>query len=78
MFSQPQLAQYKSKVEIVKQYTNKRNLTLEENQKPMAEARKPAPEKAFLITIKEPIGDALNIVVVEQNKVVGCVPNQNG
>ena len=70
LFSQAQPTQYKSKVEIVKKYTNKRNLTLEENQKLMTEARKFAPEKASLITVKEPIGDSLNIVVVDQNKVV--------
>ena len=34
----------------------------------MTEARKFAPEKASLITVKDPIGVALNIVVVEKNK----------
>lgn len=70
LFSQAQPTPYKYKVEIVKQYIDKRNLTLEENQKLMAEARMYAPEKASLITIKEPMGDALDIVVLEQNKVV--------
>ena len=68
LFSQAQPTQYKSKDEIVKKYINKRNLTLEENQKLMVGARKSAPEKASLITVKEPIGDALNISVVEKNK----------
>ena len=70
LFSQAQPTQYKSKAKIGKQYIDKRNLTLEENQKLMAEARKYALEKASLITVKEPMGDALNIVVVEKNKVV--------
>ena len=34
----------------------------------MIESRNSAPEKASLITVKDPIGVALNIVVVEKNK----------
>ena len=45
LFSQAQPTQYKSKAKIGKQYIDKRNLTLEENQKLMTEARKSTPEK---------------------------------
>ena len=61
--------QFKSKIDLIQQYTKKRNLNLQENQKKKKEVRKASPNKLSLLTIKEPTKKVLNIALAEEEKV---------
>ena len=61
---------FKSKVDLIQQYTKKRDLNLQENQKRMKEVRKATPNKLSLLTIKEPTKNVLNISLEEEDAVV--------
>lgn len=54
---------------MIQQYTKKRDLNLQENQKRMKDVRKATPNKLFLLTIKEPTQNVLNIDLAEEDKV---------
>lgn len=68
-FLEAQSPQYKSKKDLIFQYTWKMNQAFEENQKFLTETRKVSQEKMSLITVREPSNSTLNIVVAEENKV---------
>ena len=63
-------AQYKSKLDLIQQYTKKMDINLQENQKRIKDVRKDTPNKVSMLTIKEPTQNVLNIALVEDDKVV--------
>ena len=69
-YAKASATQFKFKVDLIQQYTKKRDLNLEENQKNMKEVTKSSPNKLSLLTIKEPTKNVLNISLEEEDAVV--------
>ena len=63
------VTQFKSKIDLIQQYTKKRDLNLQENQKKMKEVKKASRNKLSLLTIKKPTKYVLNISLAEEKKV---------
>ena len=69
-YTEANVTRLKSKIDLIQQYTKKRDLNLQENQKKMKDTRKASPNKLSLLTIKETTRNVLNISLAKEDKVV--------
>ena len=68
-FQEAQANQYRAKEDLIKKYAQKKNLTFDENQKLLAEAKKFPIEKLSPIIVKGPEYGPLNLSITEEDKL---------